>query len=832
MLFHYWKMAFRQLLKNKIQSLVKITGLALGLAGALLVLIVNYSESTWDGFWKDAGQIYKFEAYDGTKALSGFTPAILAETLRELAPEIDAVGRLQRSIILVQLPNPQTKSLQSFNQSVTRIDDSILDIFSLSETKGSLASFRNNPGAVIISESTSKKYFGDADPLGKQVAIRVNQLEGPSVASREVKDDQKLYTIVAVIADVSSRSNEYYHFIIPYHEKQTNADKYWSSRSLSTYVKLKNDNSLSDIENRLNEYIKRQNAEQKIMSNVDTRFKSIPIQKVHTQGANISGGKQQIRLLYVLGALVLFITLVNHMNLSVSSYLQRKKELALRRLVGAQRVHLFLQMWVEAQVYLLLAGLLSFILLEPVLPFIANNLAIRLDYSLLLEGSLFVTITGLFFVASLLIAVYPVLRTTKFSLARVLHANAARDSPTDTRVRKVFYLLQLIASSVLVASVIIVNAQLESFRNFDPGYNTDSIYFFHGQQFLNANIGQFTQLKNRLEENPAVQSVVRTRRGVLGSQAETGFISTMDQDKTKAVQIAVENIPDFNVLRMFQIPLLAGELPLNGDKLFAGAPPMPANAANEVVICEDVLPLLGFANAQEALHQTVKLYMGDFGTPMKVIAVTGKFHFGEFYLASSPCVFWQVQFGNAMSWGIRFKDADLVQTNSYTRAETYIKKVWQEVMGGTPYIEPLNSLVEASVGREKILRYFLQVIAAIAMVISVLGLYGLVQLTLQKRQLELALRKLHGASTMQVLSLLNREFSALALVANIIALPATIYFASHWLENFYQPINVWLWIPIAAAISVGLTILLTQITVTLQAISVARKRPVQALTRE
>lgn len=159
MLFHYWKMAFRQLLKNKIQSLVKITGLALGLAGALLVLIVNYSESTWDGFWKDAGQIYKFEAYDGTKALSGFTPAILAETLRELAPEIDAVGRLQRSIILVQLPNPQTKSVQSFNQSVTRIDDSILDIFSLSETKGSLASFRNNPGAVIISESTSKKVF-------------------------------------------------------------------------------------------------------------------------------------------------------------------------------------------------------------------------------------------------------------------------------------------------------------------------------------------------------------------------------------------------------------------------------------------------------------------------------------------------------------------------------------------------------------------------------------------------------------------------------------------------------------------------------------------------
>ena len=126
MLLHYCLLAMRQLLKNKIQSIVKIVGLVLGLAGALLVIIVNYSEITWDGFWDNASQIYKFEAYDGDKALSGYTPPILAETLRELVPEEVVVGRLQRSMILVQFPNQKTQTLESFNQSVTRIDDAIL----------------------------------------------------------------------------------------------------------------------------------------------------------------------------------------------------------------------------------------------------------------------------------------------------------------------------------------------------------------------------------------------------------------------------------------------------------------------------------------------------------------------------------------------------------------------------------------------------------------------------------------------------------------------------------------------------------------------------------
>lgn len=828
MLLHYCLLAMRQLLKNKIQSIVKIVGLVLGLAGALLVIIVNYSEITWDGFWDNASQIYKFEAYDGDKALSGYTPPILAETLRELVPEEVVVGRLQRSMILVQFPNQKTQTLESFNQSVTRIDDAILDIFSLPEKKGNLDNFRNNPLAAIINESTAKKYFGNIDPIGRQFSIGLDQLEGPAAMSKEIQGDRKLYTIVAVIADVSLRSNEYYQLIVPYVEMRNEADKNWLSRSLSTYIKSSDSKYLDDIELQLNNYVRQQQAEQSLRSNIDINFKSIPLQKVHLQGVDASGATQQITLLYILGFLVLFITLVNHINLSLSGCLQRKKEMALRRLAGVKRGQLFVQIWIESLLFLLLAGLLAFILLEPFLPFIAHSLNVRLDDGLLLEYSLLITIAGLFLFSSLVVAIYPVLRVTKSSLAVALHANRARETPADMRLRKMFYLLQLVASSLLLASVVIVNAQLNKFKNFDPGYNTESIYFFHGQQFFNANAGQFAQLKARLKENPAIQEVARARMGLLGSKAESGFISKMDQDKAHAVHIMVENVPDFNVLHMFQVPLLAGQLSQNNDKFLTGTSNKSTNGfgANELVICEDVLPLLGFASAQDALNQTIKFYMNDFGIPMKVIAVSGKFHFGEFYSAPLPCVFWQVQFGNAMSWGVNFKGAGFDQAN------TYIKQVWKDVMGGTPYVIPLGGIIQASVGREETFRYFLQIIAIIAVTISILGLYGLIQLTLQKRQLEIALRKLHGASPAQILKLLNREFALLVIFANLLTLPVSVYFANHWLENFYQPINLWWWISIATTISVCLTLLLTQVTVSLHAMAIARKRPSLTLAHD
>ncbi len=831
MLHQYWVLALRQLWKHKIQSLVKILGLTLGLAGALLVVVVNYSESTWDNFWDEADTIYKFEFYDNGKAASGFTPKILAGALREQAPELAAVGNLERSIILVQFPDQQSKSLKTFSQSVTRIDDGILDIFTFTPLEGAITGFRNNPSAAILSETAAKKYFGAQSALGKTFAIGRSQLEGPAPDALEAREEQRLYTVVAVIADVNQRSNEVFQVMVPALEAVTESDRNWLSRSVSTYIKLNTSNSLANIEQRLNNYVKKQLEALKLSGNAEPSFKAMPIRNVHTQGAEVSGGAQQLLLLYVLGFLVLVITLVNHINLSISGYLQRSKEVGVRRLVGASIGQLFVQIWLESILYLVLAGLFAFMVLEPLLPIIASSLSIRLGNNLLLEPSLMLIIAGLFLCASVLVAIYPVWRVAGLSLAFSLRANRARENLIDTRVRKMFYLVQLIASSLLLISVVVVNAQLEKFSRFDPGYTTKSIYFFHGQEFLTANKGQFLQLKARLEQNPAIESMARMGIGLLGANAEPGWVSTLEQDRAHGVAIAFQHVPDFNGLRVFDVPIVAGELPLTGDKFLQSNPTtQPAMSPGapefkELVICENLLPLLGFPNAQSAINQTIKFYMGDFGIPTKIIAVTGNFHFGEFYSAPQPCAFWQVTFGNAMSWGIQYKNGE------FTEVDAYLKQVWKEVMGGTPYVIPLSGMVEASVGREKILRYFLQVIAGIALVISLLGVFGLIQLTLQKRQLEIALRKLHGASVRQILGMLNKEFAILVLVANLLALPVGFYFANQWLENFYQPIELLWWMPVALAISIGLSLLLTQSTVTLQSMWVARKRPASSLTQ-
>ncbi len=828
---HYLIIALRNLVKNKVNSAIKIIGLALGFAAGLVVLIVNYSELTWDSFWVDSGKIYKFEFYNGNIATSSFTTAKLAGVIRELAPDVDAVGRLERSMIMVSFSDPKTAQMKLFNQSVTRIDDSILDIFLLSESVGNLADFRDNPTAAIINKTIAKRYFGDDDPIGKQFTISASQLHGPSVDVTDKKNDElKIYNVVAVIEDVNNRSNEVYEIIIPLQDRESHK-RSWFDRTLSTYIKLKDASSLQIVQGSINRYVKENLSNENTFSDIDLNFRAINIVNLHLEGVDEQGGRKQIFLLYLLGFLVLAITLINHTNLTLSSYLQRKKEIALRRLTGASYWQLFVQFWTDAFCYLLLAIFFALMIVEPIVPYIASILNLRLEEKLLQANGLLMSVMFLFLASSLLIATYTIIRVAGGPLVSVLHANRSQETLGDIRLRKVFYTLQVIGGSALLICVVIASLQVKKMTTFDPGYNTKNVYFFHGQQFLSANKGQFSELKSKIESHPAVKSIARARPSLLGTFSQPSYISRADQTKIDAITIGLEHVPDFKVLDTFEIGLLAGSLPDRGDEFLnslnapstSGAESRPTN---ELVICEETGRLLGYSSAQEAIGQSIKMYMGEHGIPMKIVAVTEPFHFGKINQPPKPCVFWQVAFGNAMNWSINYNGDD------YSEVQTLINKIWAEVMGGAPSVYPLQGIIDASANREKVLVSFLYVIATASIIISLLGLYGFARLNIQKRQLEIALRKLHGASPLQIVRLLSKEFTLLVLLGNFIAWPIAIYGLSKWLENFYQPVELIFWAPVACVIALCISLLLTNATVFMQSILIARKRPTDALHYE
>lgn len=828
---HYLIIALRNLVKNKINSAIKIIGLALGFSAGLIVLIVNYSELTWDSFWVDSDKIYKFEFYNGNIATSSFTSARLASVIHKVAPDIEAVGRLERSMIMVSFPDPKTAQMQLFHQSVTRIDDSILDIFSLSESAGSLADFRNNPTAAIINKTIAKRYFGNSNPIGKHFTISASQLQGPSVDATDKKDDeQRIYKVVAVIEDVNRRSNEVYQVVIPLQEKESHKNS-WFDRTLSTYIKLNNVSNLPVVQDSINRYVKEYLSNENAFSDIDLNFRAINIVDLHLDGADQKGGRKQIFLLYLLGFLVLTITLINHINLTLSSFLQRKKEIALRRLSGASYWQLFIQFWIDAFCYLLLSILFALMVVEPIVPYIASILNLRLEDKLLQANGLLVSVLLLFLASSLLIATYTVLRVAGGSLTSVLQANRSRETLGDIRLRKVFYTLQVVGGSALLICVVIASLQVNRMTTFDPGYNTKNVFFFHGQQFLSANKGQFSELKSKIESNPAVKNITRARPSLLGAFSQPSYISRADLTKTDAVTIALEHIPDFAVLDTFEVDLLAGSLPDHGDEFLNSLNVTSTSKAkslppNELVICEETRALLGYTNAQEAIGQSIKMYMGEHGIPMKIVAVTEPFHFGDINQPPKPCAFWQVTFGNAINWSINY-DGD-----NYKEVQTLINKIWGEVMGGVPSVYPLQGVIDASANREKVLVSFLYVLAAVSIIISLLGLYGFARLNIQKRQLEIALRKLHGASPLQIISLLTKDFTLLVILGNFIAWPIAIYGLSKWLENFYQPVDLIFWAPVACAIALCTSLLLTNATVFLQSILIARKRPTDALYYE
>ncbi|HSC67686.1 MAG TPA: ABC transporter permease, partial [Cellvibrio sp.] len=819
----------RHFLKHKLTSAIKIIGLALGLAASLVVMIVNYSELTWDAFWPDADRLYLVESYNINQTNSSSTPHQLKRTIEENIAQISAVARLTRSILLINLPDNPSNATNTFQQSVTRADHTLVDIFSFNTLAGDLDVFQNHSNAAIISKTVAQKYFGAANPIGKTISIATSQLQGPNKqATNSETDTANLFKVVAVIEDTNLRSNEVFQVIIPY---QDVADRYatdWNNLQVKTYVKLAAGVAPLAVDQKLAAI-----AEQNIVNNLNpaalAQFKLISIADVYLSGVDAYGNTRNIWMLYLLGLLIIAISLVNHINLTLSGYLQRQREIALRRLAGATNFKLFLLFWAESLVYLLGAFFIALMLVEPLMPKLADQLGLRLQVGLLQLNGLTGSVLLLLLISSLIIALYPCINFGNIKPARILHANQSKDSIKNIRLRKLLLTLQLVCASGLLVSVGLVAMQMQKLTEFRPGYNIDQIVFVHGQQLMSANIGQLNQFKSRLEAVPEIKAVARMTPNLLGMNAQVEKVSRADQPPENSRFISTLHVPDYNVFNLLQIPLIAGELPATGDSFLINGGKMPPAAitpSRNIILCNNALHLFGFASAEAAVGQQLLLFRGGRAIPFNIAGITGYLHVGDLNGGPKPCLFQQTQFGNAMSWGIRH------DTNKIQPLLDQISTIWAEVFSGTPYSWQLKETVANYHKHQQLLANFIYAFTGIALLISLLGIYGLAGLNAQKRAREIALRKLHGASAWQIILLLTREFSLLVIIANVIAWPITIYAISRWLENFYNKIDMWLWAPFFCVLAGVIAFTITWLTVSGQALAVAMSKPADSLREE
>jgi putative ABC transport system permease protein len=826
MLNNYLKITLRNLLHNKVHSFVSIFGLALGLTATTIILIVNYSELTWDKNWKDADRIYELEQiYTARTTPTKVDTLVTLGLMRKVSgkfSDIEHLGHISYTEGDIKLEDSKTHSIKSFNENVSSITPNIIDIFSLTAIRGGTEEFYRNKQSVIISEGMANKLFFKADPIGKIIKIHWKSFskadENPNINTN--------YKIIAVIANSPKRSSLQRSMDILVNERYSdepddpNIFRYRSSSS--TYVKLKVDVRSDTIDrqfpNFLNTDIPGLGGGEKKSSDV-FQFRLTKVQDIHLYGANSSNSTQRIFILYSLAALIAILACVNYINLATARFSRRQKEISLRKTLGATRLHIIVQFLIEALASVGCALLLTCIILEPILPWLNAQLAPNIELNYFSDFSLLSIIFGTALCLGLTSGLYPGLILSNIKPAVILKANKSHETPSSIRLRNLLVIFQFVISTTMLASVGLIATQLYTVLHTDPGYDTKNIVFLIDDKLV-ADKGTINALKQKIQSIPGVLAATKTIPMLPGGMSELKKTYSAKQKPEEALPIPLTFIDEADEITLLNISLIAG-------KNFA----LKSEDGNKpnVIINEQALKTFGFSSAEEAIGMTLNInFYSSENTLATIIGVTSKLQLGDLNKQSGPQILmrlrdgWILEFGTL---GVRF-----AENVNRTALIAQIKEVCKSFIGTATLREVwLQSLVEEEYKNQILIAKFAYTFAALAIFISCLGLYGLAAFAAEKRTKEIGLRKVHGASITDIVRLLLWQFTRPIALANLIAWPIALYAINHWLETFSQRIDLWIWGPIYCLTAGVLAILIAWLTVGGQAYWVACAMPVNAL---
>lgn len=827
MLNNYLKIALRNLLQNKVHSFVSIFGLALGLAATTVILIVNYSELTWDKNWKDVDRIYELEQIYVSRTTPTKVDAIATKTqlnkISEHFSDIEHLGHINFTRGDIRLsPGSST----SFNENISAITPSIIDIFSLTAIQGNITNFYTDKQSVIISQQMAEKLFASNDPIGKTIEIKWRTF----TKADEIPNINFNYKVIAVIANSSKRSSLKQSMDILVNERYPNTpddpNVLVMRDSSSTYLKLKKEARPETINSKFPTFL---DTKMPGLAGNDARkasaaftFSITNIRQAHLYGFNSSNNIQRIFILYCLAAVIATLAAVNYINLTTARFARRQKEISLRKTLGATKTQIIAQFLMESLLSVTCALLMTFIILEPILPWLSSQLVLNIELNYFSDLSLLSIIIGTALCLGLCSGFYPGFILSRIKPAVILKANKSHETSGSIKFRNLLVIFQFVVSATMLVSVGIIATQLHAALHADSGYDTKNIVYLIDDKLI-LDKGTLNSLKQKIGNVPGVLAASKTMPMLPGSLSEFKPVYTSTQNSTDALPVALTFINDVDEIKLLNISLIAG-------KGFVH-PSEDGNKPN-VMINEQALRFFGFATANDAIGMTLNINLfGAENTPATIIAVTSKLQLGDLNKPSGPLILMRSPEGwsfEAGTFGVRL--ADNINRSAVI---AQVKDICKHFIGATPQGEVwLQSLVEEQYKSQILIAKFAYTFALLAVLISCLGLYGLASFAAEKRIKEIGLRKVHGASIRDIMRLLLWQFTKPIAIANLIAWPIALYVINRWLENFSQRIDLWIWGPIYCLTAGALAIAIAWLTVGGQAYLVARAKPVVALREE
>ncbi|WP_293931543.1 ABC transporter permease [Sphingobacterium sp. UBA6645] len=781
-----FKIAFRNLKKNKGFTAINIIGLAIGMAAAILIMLWIRSEVTFDRQYSNLDRTYVV----GNKAIWGdkmqvwfWTPRVMARTLETEFPEIEHAVRVNKSgnNLLSVGENKLNKEAGIF------ADERFFDIFDFEVLAGDTKTALSNVNSIVLTESLAKKLFNSTDVIGKFVQ----------------RNNEEQFAVSAVLKDLPANSTynkTSYLLSMKYHDSKNAGDTYWNNNTLQTYILLKKGANVELLSKNIKGLVKRHTE-----TNADNLIKPLADMHLYDKYENgvVAGGRiDTVRVFFVIACFILLIACINFMNLSTAQSEKRAKEVGIRKVVGAGKSSLIKQFLSESILLAIFAGLAALLIVILALPsyskLVDRELTLPYDsIAFWIAFMAFVIFTGL------VAGSYPAFFLSSFKPIRVLKGKFVF-KVNSFSTRKVLVVSQFIIAIVLIVSTITIRKQIQHAQDREVGYNKERLIFIYENGDVEKN---FKSIKQELLEQGIASSLTRTMSPITLRWSNSNTFEWAGKSKDNTV-IFNRTAADDKLIETTGLELVKGrDFDLSKFPTDSAAAIINESAAREI----------GFA---DPIGQIIK----DGSQSYQIIGVIKDFIQESPYDPIAPLII-EGAHGYLATTHIKF------QPNIHTRealdkTEAILKKYnplypFEYTFVDEDYAKKFNESEKTG--------QLASLFAGLTIFISCLGLFGLSAFMAENRTKEIGIRKVLGASVFSVTRMLSKEFVLLVIIACIVAFPLAYWAMNSYLSTYAYRISVSWEIFLITAIT---AILIAIFTVSYQSIKAAIANPVNSLRDE
>jgi len=800
---NYLKIAYRNLLKHRTNSVVSITGLSIGIGCFLLLATYILHELRYDRFHENADSLVRvnlfYQSGDGESVNVAVTPTAVAPVFSRQFEEVQSAVRLFALSGNGSVPVRYEDKL--FNEkAVLFADSTFFNMFSFPFVEGNPATALSAPNSVVIDETAARKFFGSESAIGKSVLV----------------NNKYTMQVTGVVADVPSYSSIKFHWLGSYSTLPRSRTESFDSANDFTYLLLKPGSSLTTLRSKVDNYVAKnlndpKNPGTKVRLDLE-EFGRIHLYSSVTGGMETTGNYKYMYILSGVAFLILAIACINFVNLVTARSAVRAKEVGVRKVMGAGRSQVFGQYLYECGIITIASVLIGFLIANLGFSGLSNLTASELNLGVWPPFTVVMVLVSLFIVVTLLAGAYPATVLSRFEPIKVLKSNVL-SSPGGNMLRSFLVVFQFSVSLLFIIGTLIANSQLHYIQNKSLGMNPDQVLVLDLSTGISA--GKLASMKNELLSNASITSVTASYDSPLNVQ---GGYSISAKDKPNDFSMNITAIPvEKDFVKTMGMKLVAGEN-FNDSDIAQATLDSADLRKYAFILNESAVKALGW-KAAGAIGKEVNMN-GREGT---VKAVVKDFHFRSLHEKIAPIAIISEYdyFGKVM---VRVSGGDV------NKAVDVLKKSWGANFPLQPFEyhfldQEFNDMYKAESRVSTILTLF----SIVTILISCLGLFALIAFISHQRTKEIGIRKVLGATAASVVVLLSKEFVKLTLIAILIASPIAWYLMNQWLQDFAYRIEIsWGIFVMAGFIAIAIALL----TVSFQSVRAALLDPVKSLRSE